>query len=43
LKPMIACANKECGYKRSAESPAETPAESQIVSVGPSHDRAAAG
>ncbi|HEY1960050.1 MAG TPA: type I DNA topoisomerase [Polyangiaceae bacterium] len=23
LKPMIACANKECGYKRSAESPPE--------------------
>ncbi len=22
-KPMIACANKECGYKRSAEAPAE--------------------
>ncbi len=24
LKPMIACANKECGYKRSADSPPET-------------------
>jgi DNA topoisomerase I len=23
LRPMIACANKECGYKRSAESPPE--------------------
>jgi len=23
LKPMIACANKECGYKRSADSPPE--------------------
>ncbi len=23
MKPMIACANKECGYKRSAESPPE--------------------
>jgi len=24
-KPMIACADKECGYKRSAEAPPETP------------------
>jgi DNA topoisomerase-1 len=23
MKPMIACANKECGYKRSAEAPPE--------------------
>ncbi len=35
LKPMIACANKECGYKRSAEDAPSTvaPAESTIVSV----------
>jgi len=49
LKPMIACANKECGYKRSAESPPETttpqtaPATSGVVSIGSPHERAAAG
>jgi DNA topoisomerase-1 len=25
LRPMIACATKECGYKRSADSPPEQP------------------
>jgi DNA topoisomerase-1 len=29
-KPMIACADKECGYKRSAESPPETPAAGKL-------------
>jgi len=36
LKPMIACANKECGYKRSAESPPE-----QAVPVAGAHVAAA--
>jgi DNA topoisomerase-1 len=43
LKPMIACANKECGYKRSAESPESEITESAIVPVAGSHERAAAG
>jgi DNA topoisomerase-1 len=35
LRPMIACAQKECGYKRSADSPPEQP------SVPPSPQAAA--
>jgi DNA topoisomerase I len=35
-KPMIACANKECGYKRPVGEPAETPATGEPGSPQPS-------
>ncbi len=37
LKPMVMCANKECGYKRSADQPAETPAAAPPPADGAAH------
>jgi DNA topoisomerase-1 len=41
VKPMIACANKECGYKRSAESPPEEE-NAKPAATSPAQDTAAA-